>query len=114
MNYIFYFDKISNSFKAEFFDKGFEEFGGWFWYESAAFEIHKKVLDFINSGTEKSETIHGNEYVSYISKKGLSIQPIEAFEPDLNPEDYPESKRISLDVIKQLVLEWQDFISGKH
>ena len=115
MKYKFYFDKNTNSNKAEFYDEGYEEFGGWFCYESAAGIIHDKVLNYIQSSDNTSQTICGSEYVNYISIEGLSIRPMEAFELDLDRDEYLESKKIPLEEICKLIQEWRKLESiGKE
>lgn len=109
MKYEFKVDSNTNTYKAKFFDSGYEEFGGWFWYESAAEIIHNAVLNYINSGSLESEIICGSEYVNYLSSDGLSIRPMEAFEPDLDGAEYPESKKITLMNISKIIFEWRKF-----
>ncbi len=109
MKYEFKIDKSTNRYDAKFYCSGYEEFGGWLCYESAAEAIHNKVLDYIESGSEKTEVVCGSEYVNYLSPDGLSIRAMEAFEPDLDGAEYPESNKITLKSIKKIIVEWRMF-----
>ena len=111
MKYDFIFNEELNTRFAKFYDKGYEEFGGWFCYDLDTDNIHEQVRKLakkmLNNEECSIEDIEGSEYITYISKNGVSIRSLCFYEEDLNPEDYPETNKIALSIILNLIDEWR-------